>query len=66
MEKWNRMGNKSITRFISEDQQEILYIFQTGFDDKWMVVFEDAHEITLGTSFIGTKTEVEQKFNIRL
>lgn len=66
MKKWTPMSDLSVKRFISNYGDEVIYTINTGFQDKWMVVFEDAYEMTLGTTFIGTKTEVESKFNIEL
>jgi len=60
------MSDKLVKQFIHESQQEVIYIIQTGFQDTYIVVFEDAHEMSLGTTFIGAKTEVEKKFKIKL
>ena len=66
MKKWNEMSDISVKRFISCYEDEVIYVINTGFQDKWMVINEDAHEMTLGTTFIGTMVEVEQKFDIKL
>lgn len=63
---WTPMSDKLINQFIHKSQQEVIYVIQTGFQDTWLVLHEDAHEITLGTTFIGTKEEVKNKFNIKL
>ena len=59
------MSDLSTKRFIS-DETEIIHIIKTGFQDKYIVVFEDAFERSLGTTFLGTQEEIEQKFNITL
>ncbi len=66
MKKWNEMSDLAVKRFISYEQDEVIYVINTGFQDKWMVVNEDAYEMSLGKTFIGTKIEVEQEFNIKL
>ena len=66
MKKWNEMSDISVKRFLSHYEDEVIYVINTGFQDKWMVISEDAHEMTLGTAFIGTMVEVEQKFDIKL
>jgi hypothetical protein len=66
MKKWNEISDISVKRFLSHYEDEVIYVINTGFQDKWMVINEDAHERTLGTAFIGTKIEVEQEFDIKL
>ena len=65
MSKYKPMSDLSIKRFIS-DETEIIHIIKTGFQDKYIVVFEDAFERSLGETIIGTKEEIEQKFNIEI
>ncbi len=52
--------------FISDEGTEVLYIIKTGFEDKYITVWEDAYELVLGDTFIGTKEQVETKFSIKL
>jgi hypothetical protein len=63
---WTPMSDISVKRFISKYEDEVIYIIQTGFQDNWMVVFEDAHETSVGHILLGTKEEIEQKFKIEL
>ena len=65
MSKYKQMSDLSTKRFIS-DETEIIHIIKTGFQDKYIAVFEDAFEMSLGTTFIGTQEEIEKKFNITL
>lgn len=64
--KWTLMQDRLVKTFIHKNQPEMIYVIKTGFEDKWIVVHEDAHEITLGNTFIGTKEEVENKYEIEL
>jgi len=49
-----------------EDDPELIHIIQTGFKDKYIVVYEDAYELTLGETKIRTKAEIEKEFKITL
>lgn len=66
MKDWTPMSDISVKRFISKYEDEVIYVINTGFIDKWMVVFEDAHEMSLGNTIFGTKEEIKQKFKIEL
>lgn len=63
---WTPMSDTNVKRFISKYEDEVIYVIQTGFQDNWMVVFEDAHEMSLGKTILGTKEEIGQKFKIEL
>lgn len=65
MSKYKPMSDVSVKRFIS-DNTEVIYVIKTGFQDKYMVVFEDAFEISLGKTILGTKEEIENNFKIQL
>lgn len=64
--KYKPMSDISVKRFISKYEDEVIYVIHTGFQDTWMVVFEDAHEMSLGRTVLGTKEEIKQQFNIEL
>jgi hypothetical protein len=66
MKKWKPMQDRTIKAFIHESQQEVIYIIKTGFQDTFLVVHEDCHEMTLGSTFTGSKIEVEKKYNIKI
>lgn len=55
-----------IKTFRLQDEPELIHIIKTGFKDKYMVVYEDAYELNLGKVSFGTKTEIENKFNVIL
>lgn len=60
------MSDKAIKRFIADTEDEVMYVIQLGFQDTWKVVFDDAYEMRQEETLIGTKEEVEKKFNIKL
>jgi len=56
-----------ITRsFKYEGEPELIHIIETGFKNRYMVVFEDAYELVLGNVEFHTKEEIEQLFKIKL
>jgi hypothetical protein len=48
------------------NEPELIHIITTGFKDTYMVLFEDAYELTLGDCEILSKAEIGFKFNIIL
>jgi hypothetical protein len=46
------------------DEPEMIHIIQTGFRDRYLVVWEDAYEMVLGKTEILTREEIKNKFNI--
>lgn len=64
--KWTKdKTNKCIT-FTSQMGDECIHIIKTGFQNYYMVVWEDAHELSIGSTEFGTKDEIETRFNIRI
>jgi len=55
-----------IKSFQHEDEPEMIHVIKTGFNDLYMIVWEDVFEIDLGKVEFGTKKEVEIKFKISL
>lgn len=52
--------------FYFDGEPEVIHVIKTGFENKYMVVYEDAYEFMLGKTIFGTKLEIEEKFNINL
>jgi len=48
------------------EEPEMIHIIQTGFRDRYLVVWEDAYEMVLGKTDVLTKEEIKNKFNIDL
>lgn len=63
--KYEPMSDAVVKRFIS-DETEVIYIIKTGFQDKYIAVFEDAFERSLGRTVFATKNEIEKHFKIKL
>ena len=67
MEKLKWLEIKSIVKsFELEGEPECIHVIKTGHFDTYIVVYEDAYELSLGKVFIGSKKDVETKFNIEL
>lgn len=63
--KWREINN-DVKSFRLGDEPELIHVIKTGFKDKYIVAFEDAYEISIGDTFIGSKKVIEEKFNIKL
>lgn len=48
------------------DEPELIHVIKTGFQDKYMVLHEDAYEFSLGKVEIGTKQDVEIRYKIKI
>lgn len=64
--EWSKIENVQVLKYLHIYEQEVLYIIKTGFEDTYIVVHEDAHETTIGNTFVGCKKDVEKKYNIEL
>lgn len=58
-------GNKKWT-FQLGDHPELIHIIKTGFDDLYIVVYEDAYDLHTGKTEFGSKQTIEDKFGIEL
>ena len=47
-------------------EDEIVYLIKTGFEDKYILLYEDAHEQSIGKTQILTGKEVENYLGIEL
>lgn len=63
--KWKEI-NSNCRTFQLDKEPELIHVIKTGFVDKYMVVYEDAHELNLGSVNFHTKKEIEEGFNIKL
>lgn len=61
--KWKPIGSLKWT-FQLDDEPELIHVIKTGFKDTYMIVHEDAFEISLGRVDFHTKDEVETKYGI--
>jgi len=64
---WKLIGHSSYKgTFQWGEEPEVIHIIQTGFRDRYLVVWEDAYEMVLGKTDVLTKEEIKNKFNIEL
>jgi len=56
----------STQSFRSLIEPEIIHVIKTGFEDRYMVVYEDAYEQITGKVLLGSKAEIEELFGIKL
>ena len=63
--KWEEINSHCRT-FQLNNEPALLHIIKTGFENKYMVVYEVAHEFNLSTVSLHTKKEIEEGFNIKL
>ena len=66
MENWHQIDHNKIKTFQLGDDPILIHVIKTGFIDKYMVVYEDAYEQCMGDVIFGTKSEIENKFEIKL
>ncbi len=63
---WVENNTIDFKSFSHADEPIIIHIVKTGFINRYMVVWEDAHDLETGKVEFGTKIEIENKFNIKL
>jgi hypothetical protein len=49
-----------------KDEPELIHVIKTGFNDRYMIVHEDAYELNLGKVEFMTKNEIKQIYKIDL
>lgn len=64
--EWKEIKGVEYRCFQWGDEPELIHIIQTGFEDRYMVVWEDAYELHLGNVDLLSKKEIEEKFKIKL
>jgi len=64
--KWEELEGDRCRTFQLGEEPEVIHVIKTGFKDKYIIVNEDAYEISLGKTEIMTKEEVEIKYKIEL
>lgn len=58
--------NPIVKSFLDEEEGLHIFIIKTGFKDKYIVTFDDAHEQQLGYTEILTKEEIIVNYGIRI
>lgn len=63
LNNWIQTNNRTVS-FHYNDEPYLIHIIKTGFENKYMVVWEDAYELDLGKVEFFTKEEILEKFKI--
>ena len=63
---WKETPCENVKRYQLGDDPEIIYVIKTGFENKYVVVSEDAYEYNVGNSKLMTKQKVERLYKITL
>lgn len=64
--KFSEINPSSMRTFQLGDLPELIHVIKTGFENEYIVTYEDAYNFHTGNTFIGSKEEVEFKFDIKL
>lgn len=52
--------------FQLEGEPELIHIIKTGFENKYIIVHEDASEQNIGSTEIKTREEIQEDYGISL
>jgi hypothetical protein len=63
---WKEIKAHSTRTFQLGTEPEVIHIIKTGFEDKYIVTWEDAYELMIGNTQILTKGEIKHKYDIEL
>jgi hypothetical protein len=66
---WNKQEEKEFYTYRLDDEPELIHFIRTGFNEgplAWLVVDEDAYEMSLGTCRLMSTKEIYDKYNIDL
>jgi hypothetical protein len=62
---WKRMNNSKARTYTHDGGDELLFIMDSGFEGKYIVVREDAYDTELSVNRY-TPSEIKEKFNIEI
>lgn len=63
---WNETTVREVRSFINVDGDEVMHILTTGFNDTYIVTFEDAYEQKLGHTEVMSSQQIKGKYAIEL
>ena len=67
---WKKGKTNKFYTYYLEDEPELLHFIRTGFKEgsnlAWLVVYEDAYEVALGTCKVMSTAEILREFKIDL
>lgn len=61
-----KITNAKISSYCLKEEPEVVHFIKTGFEDRYIAVFEDAYELSLGHTRILTKEEIKSDFGIEI
>ena len=64
--EWKEIDCNNVKCFQYGDYPQLIYIVKTGFKDKYMVLYEDAHELNIGHTKILSRENIKESFKIEL
>lgn len=64
--KFKEIKSPQVRTFQWGEEPEVIHTIKTGFEDTYIVVWEDAFEVSLGKTEILSKKQIREKFNIEL
>lgn len=64
--EWKEIDCNNVKAFQYGDYPELIYIIKTGFENKYMVLYEDAYQLNIGHTKILTKEKIKEQYNIEL
>jgi len=63
---WKEIKPFPMKTFQFGDDPEVIHIIKTGFDNLYILTWEDAYEMMLGKTELLSKEEIEKRFKIKL
>jgi len=62
--KWIHISDNRCLTFQLGEEPEVIHVIKTGFRDRYMVVHEDAYELSLGHVEFCTEKELNEEFKV--
>lgn len=64
--EWVEIKGAEYHRYQWGTEPEVIHIIKTGFEDRYMVLWEDAFELRIGDVEHLNKSQIEERFKIKL
>tara|TARA_R110000868_G_scaffold196465_1_gene442374 strand:- start:318 stop:524 length:207 start_codon:yes stop_codon:yes gene_type:complete len=62
--EWTEKESTAVRTFIGPFEDEMIYVIKGGHKDTYIVVHDDAHEMTLGQTNVLSAEGVKKRYNI--
>jgi len=66
MGSWKESRASEIRSFLHADEDLVIHIIKTGFNDTYIVVYEDAYEQQIGDTKVLDAAQVKEEYDIEL